>query len=159
MTWRVWTLSFFIIASCSRETPSTPTRNDTTVIESNPKISESLDTAGVDPYIVQVLSGGHWKNGDTEGNYRLIVYQGGFEHVVTNMKLESISIIDGVPKVYNSIPVEFSSVPTNCSAKIESSSDSFSFIISGIYTSAPIPDQIRFRLVPHVDSYAIERFR
>ena len=50
-----------------------------------PAIALAQDTLKLDPTVTFVVSGGHWTADGTEGNYRVIVRSGGFDHIVSEL--------------------------------------------------------------------------
>lgn len=64
------------------------------------------DVASLDPCVSQVVTGGSWERGHTEGQYRLIAYGCGAEHISHHLyvqfvkadaRTQSITIVDTIP--------------------------------------------------------------
>lgn len=56
-----------------------------------PSGARSGDLPPVDPNIRHVASAGYWKHAGRSGVYRVVVYAGGFEHVVTSVVAEWVA--------------------------------------------------------------------
>jgi hypothetical protein len=39
----------------------------------------------VDPHLLYAVTGGYWERGDVHGQFRILVYSGGFEHIISHV--------------------------------------------------------------------------
>ena len=70
--------------------------------------AEPLGSLGLRPEVSAVASGGWWSSGSTEGIYRVVLVDQGFEHVVTKAYLQWIetSSVGGAQTVLETAPLD-----------------------------------------------------
>lgn len=73
--------------------------------------ASAQEVVALHPAVESVVSGGRWQTESAEGNYRIVVHTGGFEHVVSQVQVDWLSIHSGneEPRVVTSKFVEMGS--------------------------------------------------